>query len=162
MTKHSRPETPLYPKHHKPWELEPYYSQHISGMTEFELHDKADIAEQLAWRDIERANLHTQLVAARSILSELARVLGVVATQAAAMLSETNHGGLTASRSEAMRLALVAAGVAIPSLCSACPHPVTYSGSLPCPHGCRGANNDPVMLVNGQRCPECTERTYHP
>lgn len=34
-----------------PQDLEPYYSRHVDGMTRFALHNKADIAEQLAWRD---------------------------------------------------------------------------------------------------------------
>lgn len=37
-----------------------------------------------------------------------------VAIEAAAMLAETNHGGLTFERSESMRLALEAAGVLVP------------------------------------------------
>jgi hypothetical protein len=41
---------PLYPKH-RPWDLEPHYSRHVSAMTAEQLHSKADIAEQLAWRD---------------------------------------------------------------------------------------------------------------
>jgi hypothetical protein len=61
MSKKSRPESALYPKHHKAWDLEPYYCQHISGMTEFELHDKSDIAEQLAWRDKRIAELQSEL-----------------------------------------------------------------------------------------------------
>lgn len=42
--------TPTYPAH-RPWELEPHYSRHVSAMTSEGLHSKADIAEQLAWRD---------------------------------------------------------------------------------------------------------------
>lgn len=41
---------PIYPSH-RPWELEPHYSRHVSAMTTEQLHHKADIAEQLAWRD---------------------------------------------------------------------------------------------------------------
>jgi hypothetical protein len=48
--------------------------------------------------------------------------LKLVATEAAAMLAETNHGGLTHRRSVSTQLALEAAGVAIPAQCSACPH----------------------------------------
>lgn len=61
MSKKTRPESELYPKHHKAWDLEPYYSRHIGGMTEFQLHDKSDIAEQLAWRDQRIAVLESQL-----------------------------------------------------------------------------------------------------
>ena len=45
-----------------------------------------------------------------------------VATEAAAMLAETRHGGLMHARSESLGAALKAAGVAIPGQCSACPH----------------------------------------
>ena len=41
----------LYPKNLNPWDLEPEYHTHVAGMTEEELHAKADIAIQLAWRD---------------------------------------------------------------------------------------------------------------
>lgn len=47
--------------------------------------------------------------------------LEAVAIEAAAMLAETNHGGLTHARSESMKRALVAAGVEIPAGCSECP-----------------------------------------
>lgn len=56
-----RPENPLYPTHHKPWDLEPHYSRHVGGMTEFDLHEKSDIAAQLAWRDQRIAELESQL-----------------------------------------------------------------------------------------------------
>jgi hypothetical protein len=48
--------SPLYPKHRLET-LEPYYCQHISAMTSEGLHDKSDIAEQLAWRDMHIAQL---------------------------------------------------------------------------------------------------------
>lgn len=41
----------MYPRCYHPWDLEPWYSQHVSAMTTEALHHKADIAEQLAWRD---------------------------------------------------------------------------------------------------------------
>ncbi len=41
---------PMYPNLN-PWELEPHYSRHVSAMTSEDLHSKAAIAEQLAWRD---------------------------------------------------------------------------------------------------------------
>lgn len=46
----------------------------------------------------------------------------LVATEAAAMLAETNHGGLSHRRSVSMEKALRAAGIPIPPQCSACPH----------------------------------------
>lgn len=46
-----RVSTPTYPAYHEPWLLEPHYSHHIGAMTEEELHDKCDIAFQLALRD---------------------------------------------------------------------------------------------------------------
>lgn len=56
--------------------------------------------------------------------------LAVVATEAAFMLAETNHGGLTFARSESMLKALRAAGVSIPAQCSACPHGLDH-GEVP-------------------------------
>lgn len=35
----------------RPWKLEPHYCFHVGKMTEEELHSKADIATQLAFRD---------------------------------------------------------------------------------------------------------------
>ena len=64
MSKKTRPENAVYPKHFKPWDLEPYYSIHISAMTTEQLDAKADIAEQLAWRD-------RQLAAALAKVDEL-------------------------------------------------------------------------------------------
>lgn len=45
----------------KPWELEPYYSRHVSAMTTENLHSKHAIACELAWRDqqIENARIRT-------------------------------------------------------------------------------------------------------
>lgn len=53
----------LYPKC-RPWELEPYYCAHISAMTREGLHSKADITEQLAWRDKHIAFLEAAVEAA--------------------------------------------------------------------------------------------------
>jgi uncharacterized coiled-coil DUF342 family protein len=47
----------MYPRCHHPWNLEPYYSRHVSAMTAEGLHGKAEIAEQLAWRDKQIAEL---------------------------------------------------------------------------------------------------------
>jgi chromosome segregation ATPase len=47
------------------FELEPYYTRHVSGMTSHGLHDKADIAEQLAWRDQRIEALAAELAAAK-------------------------------------------------------------------------------------------------
>ncbi len=54
----------LYPEC-RPWELEPYYSRHVSAMTSEELHSKAAIAEQLAWRDKRIAMLEQALALVR-------------------------------------------------------------------------------------------------
>ena len=48
---------PTYPLNLKPWELEPHYSKHVADMTAEALHDKSDIALQLAWRDKKLADL---------------------------------------------------------------------------------------------------------
>lgn len=53
-TKESAPV--LYPKLH-PWKLEPHYCNHVSHMTSEGLDGKAEIAEQLAWRDWQLAAL---------------------------------------------------------------------------------------------------------
>lgn len=37
----------------KPWELEPYYCNHVAAMTAEGLHEKSAIAAELAWRDKE-------------------------------------------------------------------------------------------------------------
>jgi hypothetical protein len=50
----------LYPPQ-DPISLEPHYSRHIAAMTAEGLHSKADIAEQLAWRDQEIERLRKQL-----------------------------------------------------------------------------------------------------
>lgn len=83
--------------------------------------------------------------------------LKTVATEAAAMLAETNHGGLSFARSASMQNALVLAGVPIPKQCSACPHGPDEEW-LFCPRNCR-VDHEPVKLVPGQRCPECREVT---
>jgi hypothetical protein len=48
--------TKLYPDLF-PWDLEPHYSRHVSAMTGEGLHEKSDIAIQLAWRDKRIAEL---------------------------------------------------------------------------------------------------------
>lgn len=138
-------ERPLYPRCYHPWDLEPYYSRHVSAMTTERLDSKADIAEQLAWRDKRIEELGAKLdrerwradengnyarihfekrLAAEKVLDDSNVVaLQLVALEAAAMLAETNHGGLSFKRSESMRLALEGADVPIPPQCSACPHP---------------------------------------
>lgn len=81
--------------------------------------------------------------------------LHAVATEAAAMLAETNHGGLSFKRSASMQNALVAAHIPIPPHCSACPHGPGPEW-LYCPRHCR-VDYEPVKLAPGQRCPECGE-----
>ncbi len=46
----------LYPPQ-DPIKLGAHYTRHIAAMTTEELHSKADIAEQLAWRDLEIEHL---------------------------------------------------------------------------------------------------------
>jgi hypothetical protein len=149
----------LYPPQ-DPQALGRYYTDHVAGMTEAGLDGKAEIAEQLAWRDkliaeleasweeaiagadawrfwaakehgaeltsddIARARVDGAMrfvnEARGHLQNQVFRLLGVAA-EAAAMLAETNHGGLTHARSESMRKALVKAGVEIPAQCSECP-----------------------------------------
>lgn len=162
---------PLYPRQDAQ-ALGRYYLSHVVGMTEADLDSKGDICEQLAWRDKRIAELKEKLNRERWRADEngnyarshfdkrlaaerRSKELETVATEAAAMLAETNHGGLSFARSASMQNALVAAHVPIPACCSACPH-----GPGPewlfCPRGCR-ANHEPIKLVPGQRCPECKE-----
>lgn len=63
-----------YPKLN-PWELEPYFSQHMMSMTEENLDSKADIAEQLAWRDSRIVELENRIKGLRSEVETLARFL---------------------------------------------------------------------------------------
>ena len=42
---------------HDPIELEPYYTRHVQAMTAERLHEKGDIAVQLAYRDVRIARL---------------------------------------------------------------------------------------------------------
>lgn len=148
---------PLYPRQDAQ-ALGRYYLSHVAGMTEADLDSKSDICEQLAWRDKRIAELEAGNRQYQSLVEHGNRCqaeLFRVATEAAAMLAETNHGGLSFARSASMQNALVAAGVPIPAQCSACPH-----GPGPewlfCPRGCRGSY-EPIKLVPGQRCPECKE-----
>ena len=63
----------IYPRH-RLHTLEPYYSRHVSAMTELPgvqegLNSKSDIAEQLAWRDQAIAAL-TAEVALRELITD--------------------------------------------------------------------------------------------
>ena len=58
-------ERKMYPPQ-RPWLLEPYYCQHVSAMTTEGLHSKADIAEQLAWRDKRIAELEAEIAQLKS------------------------------------------------------------------------------------------------
>lgn len=51
---------PLYAERN-PCELEPHYKAHVIAMTREGLHDKSEIAAELAWRDQQIAELRTQL-----------------------------------------------------------------------------------------------------
>jgi hypothetical protein len=55
--------TKLYDPARKPWELEPYYSRHVLAMTAEKLHEKSDIAAELAFRDKRRYELEGALMA---------------------------------------------------------------------------------------------------
>jgi len=46
---------------HDPVTLEPYFSKHMLAMTEEDLHNKADIAVELAYRDKRIAELEQEL-----------------------------------------------------------------------------------------------------
>lgn len=59
-----RPGTPTYPKTVGPWDLEPHYSRHVGAMTSEGLHEKQDIAFQLALRDKEIERLRGMLLEA--------------------------------------------------------------------------------------------------
>lgn len=102
-----------------------FYTDHVSGMTKAGLEGKGAIAEQLAWRDrriaeLEAGNQQLEVLVAHG--HKVQTKLWRVCTEAAAMLAETNHGGLSFKRRESMRLALEAASVPIPAQCAACPH----------------------------------------
>ena len=55
----------MYPTDRAPWDLEPHYSDHVSAMTAESLHDKGDIALQLALRDHRIAELEATVKAMR-------------------------------------------------------------------------------------------------
>lgn len=54
-----------------PSDLEPFYSEHIAAMTAEALHSKADIAEELAFRDSEIARLTSEVKALRHQMSRM-------------------------------------------------------------------------------------------
>lgn len=54
---------------HDPQELEPHYCLHVEAMTAEGLHEKSDIAIQLAWRDKRIAELTAELLRADRALS---------------------------------------------------------------------------------------------
>lgn len=54
----------LYPPQ-DPMELGGWYTRHVVAMTTEKLHDKADIAEQLAWRDKRIEELEAQIAKAQ-------------------------------------------------------------------------------------------------
>lgn len=55
----------LYDPNRLPWQLEPHYSAHIAAMTTEGLHNKSDIAAELAWRDKQIAEMSTFMGAMR-------------------------------------------------------------------------------------------------
>lgn len=80
------------------------------------------VARERAGNDQRGVLLDFEKGVTERFLAEL-KTLRVVATEAAAMLAETNHGGLSHLRSVSLEAALATAGVSIPFNCSACPHP---------------------------------------
>jgi hypothetical protein len=54
----------------RPMDLEPYYHRHVAAMTEEELHHKADIAAELAFRDKRIGELAELLIDGRGIMAE--------------------------------------------------------------------------------------------
>lgn len=70
--------TKLYPPQ-RPWELEPYYCRHVEAMTAEGLHEKSDIAAQLAWRDKRIAELEsTRASASKSVEALASRLLDLL------------------------------------------------------------------------------------
>lgn len=65
---------PVYPSL-KPWDLEPHLSVHRSAMTTEGLHGKAEIAEQLAWRDRTIADLRGQLARSESTVRMMRQII---------------------------------------------------------------------------------------
>jgi len=60
----------MYPTDRAPWDLEPHYSNHVAAMTSESLHDKGDIALQLALRDHRVAELEATVKAMRAERAE--------------------------------------------------------------------------------------------
>lgn len=60
-------------RNHNPMDVlkSPHYMKHASAMTKEELHDKADIAEELAWRDMQIEQLRAELTAEREKVAQL-------------------------------------------------------------------------------------------
>ena len=93
--------TSLYDKNRRPWNLEPYYSAHVSAMTSEGLHSKADIAAELAFRDKELAALRLTLEALSEhdpswpddFLRARAALIGVAATLAGDKVSGPKKTG---------------------------------------------------------------------
>lgn len=54
----------------KPWDMDDaggHYCRHVSAMTTENLHSKADIAEELAWRDMQLAKLRKRMTESESV-----------------------------------------------------------------------------------------------
>lgn len=73
-------EKPLYPRDLRAVDLEPHYCRHVSAMTTEQLHSKADIAEQLAWRDQVIEQLRARVGELESASTECAGKCGGRAT----------------------------------------------------------------------------------
>jgi hypothetical protein len=65
-----------YPPLH-PQNLEPHYSSHVAAMTTEELHSKADIAMQLAWRDQQLADRDATISSQLSTIERMAAKLTI-------------------------------------------------------------------------------------
>ncbi len=51
----------IYPKNLLPWELEPHFYKHMLAMTAENLNNKAEIAQQLAYRDKQIEQLRSRV-----------------------------------------------------------------------------------------------------
>ena len=61
----------LYRNGPEPWDLEPQFAQHMAAMTDEDLHNKGDIATELAYRDKRIAALQDEVERLKSIAVEL-------------------------------------------------------------------------------------------
>lgn len=146
-------DTPTYPRDHAPWDLEPHYSHHVGAMTEERLHDKADIAFQLALRDKRIAELE----ALRVVVCKHGRV----ADKCRACVAERPDSEIANAEALAGLRRIVRRALACGQLekLEDAKRYLDDDGQaewLNCPRHCC-VDHEPVRLVPGQRCPECRE-----